>query len=126
MRAHRLTFTLVVAGLIASGCGGSDTASDNASASPPNCGQPSGVPGQIVIVQKMGCVEAAQVAQAYYGSERAPRLWYSDRPNASHGWQCNGELPSRLKPAIAQCTSYSTAASAQTQLAKGFEVREAH
>jgi hypothetical protein len=79
-----------------------------------------GVPGEIIIVQRMRCAEAVRVAQAYFESGKAPRSWRTG--SYKKGWDCWGRIPGK-RPVIAQCGSYSTAASAQTTLARVFEVR---
>jgi hypothetical protein len=121
---HRLAIPLAVLALALPGCGGSDSSPSSAGASSTveagtSCGQPDGVPGEIVIVQAMKCSEAVNVAQAYFESGKPPRLW---RTGSSKGWQCAGNVPVK-RPLIAQCGSYSTAGSAQTTLARAFEVR---
>ena len=114
-----MTSCLVVspAGLIALGCGSSESMPGA------RCGQPSGVPGQVIIVQEMSCSEALSVAKDYYESGKAPGMWSSRGPAATSGWQCNGRLPQALEPAIAQCASFSMATSAQDDPAEVFEVR---
>jgi hypothetical protein len=123
MRALPLTILCLAAGVVI-GCGGDSDAGagTTTSASGTRCGQPSGVPGEIVIDQPMTCSEAVDVAQAYFESGKAPDQWYSDGPDASKGWVCDGKLPAELR-AIAQCGSYSLSAEAQTQLARTFRVR---
>jgi hypothetical protein len=107
------------------GCGsGSSSGGNTTTQAGTNCGQPSGVPGEIVILQPMDCSTAARVAQAYYKSGKAPGLWTSG--NGTSGWQCNGHYPGhKAHPPLAQCTNFSTSAKAQTQLAQLFAVRRA-
>jgi hypothetical protein len=116
----------IVAALVLAGCGGdSDSSTPSTGSTSPvqagaSCGQPEGVPGEIIIVQRMRCAEAVRVAQAYFESGKAPRSWRTG--SYKKGWDCWGRIPGK-RPVIAQCGSYSTAASAQTTLARVFEVR---
>jgi hypothetical protein len=103
---------------LALGCGGGESESETADRD--GCGQPSGVPGEIVIIQPMSCDEAIGVAMDYYESGAAPALWRSG--NRSRGWQCNGDLPRELEPALVQCHSYSTAPAAQNTLGRLFQI----
>ena len=107
--------------LFAFGCGDND--SDSETVGSDSCGQPSGVPGEIVILQPMTCDEAVAVATDDDESGRAPELWRSG--THSRGWQCNGELPRELEPALAQCHSFSTSPAAQNRLGRLFEVHPA-
>jgi hypothetical protein len=70
----------------------------------------------------MRCSHAVNLAQRYFGSGKALGRWFSAGQGAPKGWQCVGRYPGK-RPVIAQCFSYSTAASAQNRLATGFEVR---
>jgi hypothetical protein len=115
----------ILAALVLAGCGGdSDSSAPSTGGTSPvqagaSCGQPEGVAGEIIIVQRMSCAEAVRVAQAYFESGKPPRQW---RTGSSKGWDCGGQIPGK-RPVIAQCGSYSTAGSAQTTLARVFEVR---
>jgi hypothetical protein len=122
--APLLAVGLVAISLFGLGCGSDDTSTATSRIVPANtsCGRPSGVPGEIVIAQSMKCSDAVHVAQAYFGSGKAPNLWLSGGQSASKGWQCVGHYAGK-RPVIAQCVSYSTAPSAQVKLARGFEVR---
>lgn len=119
------TLVSILAALVLAGCGGDSDSSDPSSGSTSpvqageSCGQPEGVPGEIIIVQRMRCAEAVRVAQAYFESGEAPDQWLT---GTSKGWDCGGRIPGK-RSVIAHCSSYSTAASAQTQLARVFEVR---
>jgi hypothetical protein len=109
---------LSIVAATAIGCGGSGGAStaSTADASGTNCGQPSGVPGEIVVEQPTACDEAVTVAQQYFASGKASRPWY-----------CT-QLPGKRSD-VTQCFTGHYApppgreVEAQTQLAKGFEVR---
>jgi hypothetical protein len=115
----------ILAALVLAGCGGdSDSSAPSSSSTSPveagaSCGQPEGIPGEIIIVQRMSCAEAVRVAKAYFESGKAPNQWVN---GSSKGWDCGGRIPGK-RPPIAQCGSYSTAPSAQTKLARAFEVR---
>jgi hypothetical protein len=122
MRPYPNALILIAVSLLAIGCGEGTTTTTSTAAAGTSCGQPSGVPGEIVIVQAMKCSDAVEVAQAYFGSGKAPGYWNSAGSSGSKGWECNGHYPGK-RPVIAQCGSYSTAGSAQTKLAKVFEVR---
>jgi hypothetical protein len=123
-----IALAVVVVALPWVGCGGSssqssgpvaDTTSDKTVPAGTSCGQPTDVPGEIVIDQPMACSDATRIATAYFASGKAPGSWHT---GSSKGWECGGNVPGK-RPVIAQCDSYSTAASAQTQLSQLFEVR---
>jgi heat shock protein HslJ len=123
MRPYSKALILVAVSLFAIGCGESNTTTAGTVAAGTSCGQLPGVPGEIVVVQAMKCSDAVDVAQAYFRSGQAPGYWNSAGPSGSKGWQCDGRYRGGKRPVIARCGSYSTAGSAQRQLAKAFEVR---
>jgi hypothetical protein len=114
---------LIAISLLAIGCGEGTTTTTGTVAAGTSCGQPSGVPGEIVIVQAMKCSDAVDVAQAYFSSGKAPGHWISAEPSGSKGWTCDGRFRGGTRPVFGRCASYSTAGSAQRRLAKVFEVR---
>jgi hypothetical protein len=90
-------------------------------ASGESCGTADGVPGEIVVQETMSCGVAADIARAYFRSGEAPRDWVN-APKAASGWECSGgHIPGEPR-GIAECESYSTSGSAQTELAQVFDV----